>query len=545
MTPVLFSGSTTSFISNDQWANLTGVLSDCVECVMKEERNGAYELTMRYPAEGVFADQIVNNALIGVEVPVVTGRQPKQVFRVYSITKTYDGMMAVYAHHISYVYAQTPWFNNSGGGYMWDSAFQYDVTKISNSNPPGALQVLNILLPGYNDDFTSLPITSDITTTLSTARKFPPVDLRSIRNLIGGQAGSLIDLFGGELEWDNLDHIYLNAARGQARDYYVEYGVNIIDATMEQNIAECYTGVVATWRWTNPDAGNAWQCFAVKEAANASSFPVKRWYIYDCTGNDNLQDLKPDTQANMAAIAAKLQGLANTKANEMQVGVPRVSIDVDFADLLGTDEYKQFRSLEQFYLCDTVNVVIPKYGVSTSSKITSVEYDVLNERYLTMHIGDAQVSTLADTIVSMGSGQAAGYAGVINEPYVAGTNIDITNYVISLKNVGTTVRDSGSDTVANNTTVTTHSISLAAGTWLITGYIQWSSGFSQSYNHTIAAGSVKTNTVRNVGTNGGGSSNAMIVTLTGTTTVTQSVYQSSGSSKTTSSGSELMAVRIK
>lgn len=431
MIPVLFDATVTTFISSNAWVNISGFLSDCAECTMHEERNGVYELTMRYPTNGVFADQIVNNALIGVEVPVKTGRQPKQVFRVYDITSTYDGMMTVYAQHISYIYAQTPWYNHAGGGYMWDNTFQTSVTTIS-----GATTILNTNLSLFNQTITSVPISSNITTTLSSARKYPPVDLRSIRNCIGGQEGSLLDLFGGELEWDNLDHVYLNSARGEARDYYVEYGVNIIDATMEQNIAECYTGVVATWRWTNPDTGNAWECYAVKEAANASSFAVKRWYIYDCTGNDNLQNMKPDTQANMDAIFAKVQGLANTKATEIQVGVPRVSIDVDFADLLGTEEYKQFRSLEQFYLCDTVNVVIPKYNVNTSAKITSVEYDVLNERYLTMHIGDAQVSTLADTIVSMsGNGQAAGYAGVINEPYVAGTNIDITDYVISAPDV--------------------------------------------------------------------------------------------------------------
>lgn len=539
MIPILFDPTTTTFFTTNpsDWTNVKAVLTDCVECTMTEERNGSHELLIRYPTDGYMASEIVVNSLIGIIRPVDTGREPKQVFRVYDITSTYDGMMAVYAHHISYVYAQTPWYNKAAGGYMWDSTFQSNITTIS-----GAITKLNSNLAAYNDDITNVPITSDISTTLSNATKFPPADLRSIRNCIGGQAGSLIDLFGGELEWDNLDHVYLNAARGTARDYYVEYGVNIIDATMEQNIAECYTGVVATWRYTDPDNGSTWECYAVKEASNASSFPVKRWYIYDCTGNENLQDLKP---ADAATVKSKLQGLANTKANEIQVGVPRVSIDVDFADLLGTDEYKQFRSLEQFYLCDTVNVVIPKYNVSTSSKITSVEYDVLNERYLNMHIGDAQVSTLADTIVSMGSGgQAAGYAGVINEPYVAGDNIDITNYVISTKNIGTVVKTSGSATVANNTTVNTHGISLTAGTWVVSGYIQWGSGFSASYNHNISDGSTM-HTVRNTGANGGGSSNVLILELTNTKTVTQSVYQSSGSSKSLSAASDLKAVRIK
>lgn len=430
MIPVLFAPHTTEFINGGSWINLSGFLSDCVSCLMTEERNGKYELELTYPHNGSFASEIAVNSLIGISRPVETGKNPLQVFRVYDIVNTYDGMMTVYAQHISYIYAQTPWYTHTGGGYHWDNTFQADITTIS-----AAIAQINNNLSLWCAEVPNLPITSDISTTLSSAAKYPPADLRSIRNCIGGQEGSLLDLFGGELDWDNLDSVTLNSARGQARDYYVEYGVNIIDASMEQNIQECYTGVVATWRYTNPETNNTWECYAVKEAANASSFAVKRWYVYDCTGNENLTGMIPDTQANMDAIQARLQGLANTKAQEIQIGVPRISIDVDFADLLGTKEDKQYRSLEQFFLCDSVNVRIPKYNVSKSAKITSVTWDVLNERYEEMHIGEAGVSTLADTINSMGSGQTNVYNSVINEPYVAGTNIDITNYVISAPDV--------------------------------------------------------------------------------------------------------------
>lgn len=544
MIPVLFEADETTYITSGQWSNVLAFLSDAISCEMVEERNGKYELTMTYPAAGIAAKEITNNRLIGIRRPAPTGRNPLQVFRIYSIDRAYNGMMTVYAQHISYIYAQTPWYTHVGGGYQWDSAYQADITKISNSSPRGAIEMLNLALSLFNQSITSVPITSDITTTLSSARKYPPVDLRSIRNCIGGQEGSLLDLFGGELEWDNLDHVYLNSARGEARDYYVEYGVNIIDATMEQNIAECYTGVVATWRYSDPETGNAWTCFAIKEAANVASFPVKRWFIYDCSGDENLRDMKPDTQADMDAILAKVQGLANTKAQQIQVGVPRISINVNFADLLGTKEYKQYRSLEQFYLCDTVNVKIPMYNVETSAKITSITWDVLKERYLNMQIGDAAVATLADTINSMGGGTTNVYNSVINEPYVAGTNIDITNYVVSVANIGDTVRASGTASVANSTTVTTHTISITEGTWLIVGYIQWGSGFTQTYNHNVTAGS-KLHTVRNVGTNGGGSSNVFIYEATSTTSVTQSAWQNSGSAKSLSATSELMAIRIK
>ena len=46
MKPVLYSSTETEFTSNG-----LGVLNDTVSAVVLEERNGAYELTMEYPAD--------------------------------------------------------------------------------------------------------------------------------------------------------------------------------------------------------------------------------------------------------------------------------------------------------------------------------------------------------------------------------------------------------------------------------------------------------------------------------------------------------------
>ena len=41
-----------------------GPLTDCLGCTVTEERNGAYELALTYPANGIHAEDIKPNSFI-------------------------------------------------------------------------------------------------------------------------------------------------------------------------------------------------------------------------------------------------------------------------------------------------------------------------------------------------------------------------------------------------------------------------------------------------------------------------------------------------
>ena len=51
-------------------------------------------------------------------------------------------------------------------------------------------------------------------------------------------------------------------------------------------------------------------------------------------------------------------------------------------------------------LCDYVTVEFEKLGVSTRAKIIRTDYDVINERYISLDIGDSR-SNMADTIIGI------------------------------------------------------------------------------------------------------------------------------------------------
>ena len=61
MIPVLYNTITEGVLPTDYGV---GALTDCLTCVVKEKRNGSYELTLTYAAQGIHADELVPNACI-------------------------------------------------------------------------------------------------------------------------------------------------------------------------------------------------------------------------------------------------------------------------------------------------------------------------------------------------------------------------------------------------------------------------------------------------------------------------------------------------
>ena len=57
MIPILYDPLETQFDSNG-----IGLLTDTISCIVEEERNGSFELTLQYPQEGHLADYISNQS---------------------------------------------------------------------------------------------------------------------------------------------------------------------------------------------------------------------------------------------------------------------------------------------------------------------------------------------------------------------------------------------------------------------------------------------------------------------------------------------------
>lgn len=178
--PILYPPTETDFES----AGL-GVLSDSVNCVVTEERNGIFELEMEYPTSGIHFDEILDACLIYAKPSPY--RVP-EAFRVYKISTPLNGIVTINARHITYDLNGIP------------------VTPFSASNVVEAMASIKSHMAIDNDfDFwTNKTDSGDFRVELPTGT----------RSILGGQDGSVLDVYDGEYAWQGMQ-VRLYNQRGQ------------------------------------------------------------------------------------------------------------------------------------------------------------------------------------------------------------------------------------------------------------------------------------------------------------------------------------------
>lgn len=356
MIPILYEETEIEFKTNG-----IGRLADAISCTVTEERNGVYELEMEYPETGKLFKELKHSRIIGA---VPSEDASIQGFRIYKISKPISGTVTVSAEHISYQLSHIP-------------------TLLPGTVVTSAQSALQLL---SDNAMVSNPFS--FTTDVTAAGSFSADGLYSIRGILAGTAGSVLQAFGGEYEFDNW-HVILHSARGTKTDVFLDYGKNITDFKQEENIENTSTSVVAYWENRSSDSGVTRVVGDIQNSDNVNRFPYNRPLLLDCS--QDYKDAPTKDQLN-----AKAQSYI--KANN--IGVPSVSIDVSFVALWQTEEYKGIAPLEKVHLCDTLTVRFSKLGVETTAKVIKTEYNVLMDRYNKISIGDTKY-TLTDTILNI------------------------------------------------------------------------------------------------------------------------------------------------
>lgn len=332
--------------------NGIGVLVDAISCIVTHQLNGEDELKMTYPITGQFFDQIEPRAVIVADVERTRGNQP---YRIYRITKPINGKVTIYARHLA-----------------------YDLRGVVVE--PFTASTIQAALAGLKTHAMTLnPFTFSTTrTTASTFRVRVPT---SVWDLMGGQQGSLLDIYGGEYTFDGYN-ITLENRVGANNGVSVRYGVNMTDLTQDENIANCYTGVVAYWA---DEDGNV--VYSPVISAGGTYGYVK---ILSVDMSDKWEN-KP--------TKAQLISAATSYITANKIGVPQVSWTVGFVPLDTTEEYKDLAVLEQVGIGDTVAVKFERLGVDASARVNKIVWDVLQDRYDSVSLGSVKAN-IADTIAA-------------------------------------------------------------------------------------------------------------------------------------------------
>ena len=344
MIPILYEANAVTFANNG-----LGRLSDAVSCVVNETLNGEYYATLKYPCTGIHASEIRQGRILYMKPNQDDGNQP---FRIAKIQETMAGrMLTITANHISY---------DLGG---------YPVQPCSGTGATAALTSIkaNSLV---TNPFT---VSTDLT---DTTTEFTVEEVKSFRACLGGDDGSILDTFGGELKFDGFS-VALLQSRGSDKGAQIRYGKNLQSFVNVRSMESAYSGVVSFWQGSGSTViGN------VIEATGASNFPTPKIYINDVSGAyqtaPSTNQLDSDSYAYISA-----NNIGQTYID---------SVTVSFVPIWQTEEYKHLKNFEKIGMADSVGVIYNDYNFVV--KVVQYSFDVLVERYRSMTLGQKKETLL-------------------------------------------------------------------------------------------------------------------------------------------------------
>lgn len=319
-----------------------------------EELNGSYEAELTVSTEEPRFDELHVGGIL--KLPV-NEEGEMQMFRIYEIGIPINSRATVKACHISYdlnKIAVKP-FSATGA--------QNAVTGLMNN-------ALNL------GDFT---MTTDLTNTASAFTLDIP---RYFRECLGGYQGSMLYVFHGEYEWDNLT-VKMLTERGEDNGVRVAYGKNIIDYRQEENNENVYTSVLG---------------YAVVDGTTYTGNIYHK--VASSDPKIKIVDFSQDYQSGGTPTVSELTAKAQTYANSNDIEVPKVNLSVNFASLQPL--FTRFQTMEMIHLGDTVHVDISKLGVTATARVVKTVYDITKNRYESLELGTlkSNLSNVIDQTVS-------------------------------------------------------------------------------------------------------------------------------------------------
>ena len=342
MIPILYEKDEIYFATNG-----LGRLRDCISCLVTEERNGIYELDFNYPINGQHFDDIQIGRIVAVTHDDTGNVQP---FDIVGYSKPIDGIVTFHCTHISY---RQSYMTITGTNI---TSLSDAFTKLGTATPSNPFTYwTDKTSTGYVGSFDGVP--------------------KSVRSILGGVEGSILDAYGGEYEWDRFT-VKLWSARGQYRDFAIRYGVNMMDYLDETDSSECYSSIIPYWT----DGTTT----VVGDKQTSSNRPP--------SGRDACIPMDVSEKFEDQPTKAQVNSMGASILNSGQSWLPSQNITVSFVRLQDTAEYSQFSSLLRCGLCDTIKVIFPDYNSSGVFKIVRTVWDVLSERYEEMELGDLSVS---------------------------------------------------------------------------------------------------------------------------------------------------------
>lgn len=361
-TPLLFEATATTFTSLG-----IGSLADAISCYVTEERNGPYELEMKYPITGQhFADLAEERIIFVTPHERALDGQP---FRIYKITRPMNGIATIYAEHVSYELDSI-----MVGPGLTASTLSAALSLLSSSAVP-------------SNSFTYW-------TDKSVTAAWTVEEVKSVMACLKGEQGSILDVYGGELEFDGWT-VKLHANRGSDRGLVISYGKNLTDLEKESDISSVITGMRPYWKDGNNQIVSLPSANPIVYNSHYTNYVYPRVQAIDVTD-------QYEQGISYSSMCTKARNYCSDYMSNNGTWELPANIRVKMIALWQTDEYKDNPVMINTVcnLCDTVTIKYEALGIETQSKVIKVVYDALNGRNSEIEIGTKR-ETLNDLIAEV------------------------------------------------------------------------------------------------------------------------------------------------
>lgn len=363
MRPILFNKNETAF---DTYG--LGELN-VTKGTVTRERNGNYtlyaEIPVNDPATATLEKEMKLKADAGL-------RTKNQTFEISRIVKDSSNIAKIYGQHISHKLEYMAVVN---GRAFSGSAFT--ALAIWHNATIGDLR---------------FDVWSDIQTTGNGV--FDISKMENARQALGGVEGSILDIYGGEYEFDNMT-VRLHKQLGRTAPTVLEYGRNILSAESDETIESVYTSVLpfATYTPDKPEGDTSDSQpdpVTVTLPENYVDSKYKALYAHRrIKVVDFSSEFKSDSKSKDIPTPDKLRKMANDYMERNAIGKPKINTKIDYVDLAKTLDYADRAWFEELELCDIVPIYYPQIGLTDeTAKITTVTYDFVNERNESVEFGD-------------------------------------------------------------------------------------------------------------------------------------------------------------
>ena len=357
MRPILYEQNERVFDTNGM-----GILYDAISAEVTEVRNAEFELELKYPVGGEWAQALTQNRYILVKP---NDYDEPHAFRIYEIEKEADSNQITVK------------------GVTKTDELSGNIIKplsIKSATPSGAWeQVKRAAVDPIEYNFIS-----DIQTSKDTN-----MDIRNVLNAIAGEEGSFIDTWGGEIKRTN-NTIFLYSKRGKDHVTTIRPRKNLKNVKVKSSMAGKFTRILPYVTFTPEGENEAEQVIYgdIIKSPHYDDYFVKRIVPLDLSSEFNDSSTHKEGEETKkkaptpAQVTAKAQSYFTSKNKDADK--PDLSVEVEMIPLQDSTEWDRriIQALEKIQLCDTVDVYVPKIDCDVTVKVRKIVYDALSEQII-------------------------------------------------------------------------------------------------------------------------------------------------------------------